>query len=144
MPTTLVSDNESTFPIVIDSGATASVMYHKEDYIDTIKLSQFHQMQGLAEHLDIMGHGTIQWIVNLDNGKPITITTQAYNVPSITICLLSPQDYFHQLHTGHAIINPKNIQLFWLPEQILTVPFDVTNNLPITKVIRRKEQQKQM
>jgi len=71
------------------------------------------------------------------------ITTQAYYVPSIMICLLSPQDYFCQLHKGYAIINPKNMQLFWSPEQTLTVPFDVSNNLPVIKAIRRKEQQKQ-
>ena len=54
MPTMLVSDNKRTFPIVIDSHTTASIMYCKEDFTDTIKPSPFHQMQRLAEHLDIM------------------------------------------------------------------------------------------
>ena len=39
-----IPDNESTFLIVIDSGATASVTSLKEDFIDTIKPSPFHQI----------------------------------------------------------------------------------------------------
>ena len=50
----------------------------------------------------------------------MTITTQAYYVPSMTTHLLSPQDYFHHQHTGYTIINPENIQLFWSPEQVLS------------------------
>jgi len=124
MPTTLLPDNESSFSVVIDSGATASVSYVKEDFVGTIHPSPFHQMQGLAESLEVMGQGTVQWIVDLDDGKPITIETQAYYVPSMSLRLLSPQDYFHQLQNGYAIINPNNIQLHWSTDQVLTVPFD--------------------
>ena len=41
--------------LVIDSGATASETYVKEDFVGTIYPSPFHHMQGLLESLDVMG-----------------------------------------------------------------------------------------
>ena len=55
VPSLLLQDEVQTFPVVVDSGATASVSYCKEDFITPLSPSPFRQMKGLAETLDVEG-----------------------------------------------------------------------------------------
>ena len=55
MPMMLVPDSGETSLVVIDSGATVSVTYVKEDFVGTIHPTPFHHMQQLSESLDVMG-----------------------------------------------------------------------------------------
>jgi len=97
-------------------------------------------MQGLSESIDVPGKGTVQWIVDLDNGKLKTIETQVYYIPHGTQHLLSPQDYFQQKTQGHDVVESDHIQLHWTSGDVLTIPSDPVNNLLIVKAMNRKEQ----
>ena len=81
------------FSILIDSRVTTNVTHIKEDIQGNIILSPFHHMH-LSKSLNILGRGTVQWFVDLNNSKPKAIKTQAYYVPSVSQCLLSTQYYF--------------------------------------------------
>ena len=109
---------ETSFPIVIDSGATESVLYIK----DPIRPSPYHQMKGLAKTLDITGKGTTQWNINDDIREVTTIKTEAYYVPGMTMCLLSPKAYFHHIQHGHSIVQPNHVQPYWSPKKVFMVP----------------------
>ena len=136
---------EQTFPVVVDSGATASVSYCKEDFITPLSPSPFRQMKGLAETLDVEGRGILWWIVNDDSGHELTIETEAYYVPAMSMRLLSPQAYFRGIRQGHAIVRPDHIQLCWDKEnQVLTIPCDPINNLPIVQAGRKEEKKKML
>jgi len=145
IPSLLIRDEAQTFPVVVDSGATASVSYCKEDFITPLSPSPFRQMKGLAETLDVEGRGILWWIVNDDSGHELTIETEAYYVPAMSMRLLSPQAYFRGIRQGHAIVRPDHIQLCWDKEnQVLTIPCDPINNLPIVQAGRKEEKKKML
>ena len=97
VPSLLIHDNGALFPIVINSGVTVSVSYVKEDFVELLKPLPFQQMKALTETLDVAGRGTIQWIFNDDAGQVTIIQTEVYYVPDMTMQLLSPQAYFHNI-----------------------------------------------
>jgi hypothetical protein len=109
-------------------------------------------LAGLAEGLEVLGEGEVQWTVTADNGRPFVWKHTAYYVPSSPCRLLSCQifsEYAYGLF-GHAYefvlraYDPKNKTMVIRPSTepgfigsqpglpTVTCVLDLRTNLPIS------------
>ena len=123
-----------------DTGATMTVTFCKNDFIDGVRpTDQPLVIGGLANGLHVEGEGQVQWSFLSDEGTFITLQTKAYYVPSAGQRLISPQYVAQERHREHPDRIEKLLDLDHacvrvnFPEQgTLTVPYDKASNLPVS------------
>jgi hypothetical protein len=122
--------NESTIPIVIDSGASKGLTPVRSDFVQFKEIKS--KLTGIGSQCEIRGIGTVRWKIVDQKGKLATIETEAYYVPGTHIRLYSPQDHFKQHQSGNMNISWNETSLT-LPrtKQKLSFPYDPFNKLPL-------------
>jgi hypothetical protein len=122
--------NESTIPIVIDSGASKGLSPIRSDFIQFKPIQS--KLTGIAAQCEIRGIGIVRWKIIDQHGKVATIETEAYYVPGTHIRLYSPQDHFKKHKSGTMNITWKETAIT-LPTttQRLSFPYDPFNRLPL-------------
>eukprot|EP00536_Pseudo-nitzschia_multiseries_P017995 jgi/Psemu1/53575/gm1.53575_g len=128
-----LSSNVTELPIVINSGASCTIISTISDFTDQITKSKcttsLTQSRGKAA---VIGEGTITWnIEDIKKGTRCQIHTKAYYVPSATIRLFSPQAYTNNDPTAQLLLN--NRGSFFTLKCSSTLHFPTTSssfNLP--------------
>jgi hypothetical protein len=88
------SHKEDCIPIVIDTGASVSVTPVLTDFIGPLRPCATANLKGLSGSTEVIGEGTVNWLVRDMFGNKRKIRTTAYYVPEASIRLFSPQTYF--------------------------------------------------
>ena len=132
VPMAYHSEDRSGMPIVLDTGCSHSLSPVSSDFIGPIKPCKQRNLRGLNGTVDIVGVGTVEWIIRdyFDNVR--IIRTTAYYVPDGNIRLFSPQSYFQEQHgRGCCSVHADRIILELLNGSELTFPYHSTSNLPL-------------
>ena len=112
--------NSDTQSLMIDDGASGSITNHKEDFIEEpLKISR--KVKGIKGYLRAMHRGTIQWMIEGDNGLVHAMTVQGVClVPEVTTRIMSPkhlarqaQDHSPKPEGTGSITTSKSTTLFW-------------------------------
>jgi hypothetical protein len=123
------SNRADGIPIVIDTGASMSVSPCEEDFIDLDKTKG--NLSSLAGDAGYEGIGTVRWTVRDVFGSVRVIETRAYYVPSATIRLYSPQQYFQEHNAGELWSNARRTVLTLADGSKLEFPYNPGSNLPL-------------
>jgi hypothetical protein len=95
------ANDDSSVPIIIDTGASVSVSPNEADFIGPIMaIPGGKKIEGLNSQVQVEGHGRVRWTVHDKNGCEGTIETQACYIPSASIRLMSPQTCFQEGERG--------------------------------------------
>jgi hypothetical protein len=98
------SHKENCVPIVIDTGASVSVTPILTDFIRPLRPCATTNLKGLSGSTEVIGEGTVNWLVRDVFGNKRKIRTTAYYVPEASIRLFSPQTYFKEKKAGSLLI----------------------------------------
>jgi hypothetical protein len=85
------SHKEDCVPIVIDTGASVSVTPVLTDFIGPLLPCATANLKGLSGSTEVIGEGTVKWLMRDMFGNKRNIRTTAYYVPEASIRLFSPQ-----------------------------------------------------
>jgi hypothetical protein len=100
-------------PIVIDTGASISILGEKADFRNGIKdvnpKLQIHH--GLNHSIQVKGIGTVHWKLKDQLGQIAIIETTAYYIPDVQVCLFSPQLYFIEEQGGELRMTKDGVTL---------------------------------
>jgi hypothetical protein len=88
------SHKEDCVPIVIDTGASVSVTPVITDFIGPLRPCATANLKGLSGSTEVIGEGTVNWLMRDMFGNKRKIRTTAYYVPEASIRLFSPHTYF--------------------------------------------------
>jgi hypothetical protein len=117
-------------PICIDTGASCCICNNKEDFI-FLTHSSNSTLRGIGSGLSVQGTGTLQWSITNDDGDDIVLNLlNSLYVPSIPMCLLSPQHMAQQTHNS-ADGFATNTGLLTFAGHKHTIHYNASNNLPI-------------
>ena len=124
-------DSDSS-AIVVDTGASTTISYDKEDFITYHTAKSSHQVSGIASGLTIQGTGTIEWPVITSSGLKVCMTiNNAFHCPTCPVRLLSPQQLALQSKdslAGFFCLGATTI-LRW-DHHIKMIQYNPYNNLP--------------
>ena len=120
-------------PIIIDSGASVSIMPHITDFISPPSPVQPAEIKGIASGLQIKGIGDITYTFTNDNGDTQTLLLHnCLYVPHCPVCLLCP------CQIGSETNFPGDGFNSLYPRQILTIHgipttlhYDTISKLPV-------------
>jgi hypothetical protein len=101
-PYILHAVDESHIPVVVDTGASTSVIPNTSDCIGPIKQPVCESLQGLGDSSKVDGQGIIEWQIRFALGTIRTIRTHGYLVTTAPVRLFSPQTYFKELESSPA------------------------------------------
>jgi hypothetical protein len=120
------------FPIIFDTGAILAITPSKADLIDFQSTSNM-TLGGMANGISIEGNWTVYWTFQQQDGKQLTLKTQAYYVPKATSRLLSPQRLFDKENgvAGSFTGNEKELIITINNIGSLHIPYSKANSLPI-------------
>jgi hypothetical protein len=121
---------EEEYPVVLDSGASTSIMPYRDDFIGMIKPCKMKSLKGLTDTTPVIGRGWVEWSIVDVFGVIRTIKTRAYFVPLAKIRLFSPQAYFQEHDAGHCVMNARSTTLTLADDSVLVFPNQQFNNLP--------------
>ena len=82
--------------IIIDSGASVSISFSKDDFIELDTNPEHYKMwkvSGLASTPQVKGLGKVKWDTFTDNGGRRSIVTDALYIPDANYSLLSVMRY---------------------------------------------------
>ena len=130
--------SDDLFQLVWDTGASHCITFCKEDFSSAINFySQPRYASGLAKGLKILGEGTVEWKLQLNDGTTSVISLGAYYIPDCNRRLLCPQQLLKTLReTDQA--SQCRVELtatrltFHRGRHQIYVDYDATNNLPIS------------
>jgi hypothetical protein len=105
------SHKEDCIPIVIDTGASVSVTPVLTDFIGPLRPCATANLKGLSGSTEVIGEGTVNWLVRDMFGKKRKIRTTAYYVPEASIRLFVPQTYFKEKKAGSLLITHDRMTL---------------------------------
>ncbi len=121
-----------SLPIMLDSDASTSILPCKSDF--TCLKACSSTILGINSTTQVHGEGMIRWTIVIEHGKTETIETFGYYVPSICLCLYSPQSHFclhpaldvrfHLTHKKACLLAPGFTQR-------LSFPLNPLTNLPM-------------
>jgi hypothetical protein len=58
---------ENTYPILWDTGASGTLTFDKEDFIDEItRFKELQQAAGIASGLLLLGKGKVRWTIDMN------------------------------------------------------------------------------
>ena len=123
----------SSFPVILDSGASLAISPSEEDFVGPITYyTSERSLGGMAGGMAIKGIGKIAWSYKTPTGI-LTIHSKCYYVPTASARLLSPQRLFsHANHlNGRFICEELTASLVFDDVGTLTVSYDENNHLPI-------------
>ena len=130
--------NPDEFEIIWDTGASRSISFDKNDFVDGIDwFDTQKQASGLANGLTMLGIGMVQWELRLNDNTSHIIKVPAYYAPNANRRLLSPQQLLQYLRATNAS-DKSNFTLtadglhFRHAKGQIQVDFDATSNLPIS------------
>ena len=118
-------------PIVIDTGASMSLMPNQSDFVTPIKTTNIGPLQGHSNTTEIAGVGVVEWVVRDLWGVTKKIRTRAYYVPKATIHLCSPQVWFCESTRGSLLLNHQETKLNFPDGSTWTFHYNKRNNLPL-------------
>jgi hypothetical protein len=88
----------NTYPILWDTGASGTLTFDKEDFIDEIEwFKEPQRAVGIASGLSLPGKGKVSWTIDMNNGDTLTIEIDAFYCPKATRRLLCPQQLVQHL-----------------------------------------------
>jgi hypothetical protein len=87
-------------PIVINTGASVSVTPVLTDFLGHLRPCATANLKGLSGTTEVIGEGTLNWLVGDMFGNKRKISTTAYYIPEASIHLFSPQTYFKEKKAG--------------------------------------------
>jgi hypothetical protein len=128
---------ENTYPILWDTGASGTLTFDKEDFIDEIEWFKEPQWaMGIASGLSLLCKGKVRWNIDMYNGDMLTIEIDAFYCPKATRRLLCPQQLVQHLkENGCQDMVKVKVQethlVFRRGKRTLYVDYDPQNNLPI-------------
>ena len=130
-PETIVREDYT--PLVLDTGCSHCVTPYSEDFVGNfIQPCSLDSVQGLDSKARVSGVGMVEWIVRDCFGSVRKLKVHAYWVPSASIRLFSPQQYFQeQGEKGSLTITATHATLSLPRGETLTVPHNNGNNLPM-------------
>jgi hypothetical protein len=96
---------------------------------------------GMANGISIEGYGKVYWTFQQQDGKQLTLKTQAYCVPKATSHLLSPQRLFDKENgvTGSFTGNDKGLIIIINDIGSLHIPYSKANSLPIASAFKNTD-----
>jgi hypothetical protein len=124
------SNREDGIPIVIDTGASMSVSPCEDDFIELDKTNK-GSLTALAGETGTEGVGTVRWTIRDVFGSVRVIETRAYHVPTASIRLYSPQQYFQENDAGELWCNARLTVLTLADGSKLEFPYNSGSNLPL-------------
>ena len=95
--------SESDQNIIIDSGASVSISFSKDDFIDldtNPERCKMWKVSGLASSPKVKGLGKVKWDTFTDNGGRRSIVTDALYIPEANYRLLSVMRYINSVGDG--------------------------------------------
>jgi hypothetical protein len=98
------SQNENCYPILIDTDASVSVTPILTDLNGPLRPCATANLQGLSGTMEVIGEGTVEWMVRDMFRNKRWIIMKAYYVPSASHRLFSPQTYFKENKAGSILI----------------------------------------
>jgi hypothetical protein len=128
----MFNDTNQFFTIIFDTGATLAISLSRDDLIDFQPTSKMKRGR-MANGISIAGYGKVYLTFRQQDGKQLTLKTQAYYVPKATSCLLSPQRLFDNENgvTGSFTGNDKELIITINNIGSLHIPYSKANSLPI-------------
>jgi hypothetical protein len=124
------SHKDDCVPIVIDTGASVSVTPVLTDFLGPLHPCATANLKGLSDTTEVIGEGTVNWLVRDMFGNKRKIRTPAYFVPEASIHLFSPQTYFKEKKAGSLHITHDQTTLTLKDGSQLDFPYE-ENNLPL-------------
>jgi hypothetical protein len=124
------SHKDDCVPIVIDTGASVSVTLVLTDFLGPLCPCATANLKGISGRTEVIGEGTVNWMVRYMFGNEREIITTAYYVPEASICLYSPQTYFKENKAGSLHITHDKKTLTLKDGSQLDFPYQ-ENNLPL-------------
>jgi len=126
--------NMNETPIVVDSGASKSIMPDPSDFVGPI-MPMDSPIQGLSATTKNKGIGNFMWHIRDSLGTTTTLETTAYFIPEADIRLFSLQVHFSENKAGSFLMKIKGTTLT-LPYE-LTLLFDHHrgNTLPMATTV---------
>jgi hypothetical protein len=125
------TNDDSSIPIIIDTGASVLVSPNEADFIGPITaIPGGKKIEGLNSQVQVEGHGRVRWTVHDKNGCEGTIESQAYYIPPASIRLMRPQTYFQEGERGRYEMTDNGVLLELHDTTVLQFPFDLRHNLP--------------
>jgi hypothetical protein len=124
------SHKDDCVPIVIDTGASISVTPVITDLLGPLRPCATANLKGLSGTTEVIGEGTVNWLVRDMFGNKRKIRTTAYYILEASICILSPQTYFKEKKAGSLQITHDRMTLTLKDGSRLDFPYQ-DNNLPL-------------
>jgi hypothetical protein len=100
------------------------------DFIGPLHPSAIANIKGLSGSTEVIGEGTVNWIVRDMFGNKRKIRTTAYYVPEASIRLFSPHTYFKEKKAGSLLVTHDRTTLTLKDGSRMYFPYQ-ENNLPI-------------
>ena len=127
--------NDSTFPVIWDSGASISVSPNRDEFVgEYTKLPFYTQLLGLAKGARVEGQGQVQWAFHDTQGTLRVITVPAYHVPQARTHLLATSSLLQQYKGEHITSLPYALELSGIPGDLtrgsIIAPVNPKNNIP--------------
>ena len=123
----------SSFPLIIDSGASLAISPSEADFIGPITYYATERtLGGMAGGIKIKGIGKIAWSFKTEQGI-LTVHSKCYLVPNASARLLSPQRLFSAANNinGRFSCMEKFASLEFDNVGSLKIEYDPNNHLPI-------------
>ena len=123
----------SSFPLIVDSGASLAISPSESDFIGPITYySSDRSLGGMAGGIKIKGIGRVAWSFKTEQGI-LTVHSKCYLVPNASARLLSPQRLFSSANNinGRFSCMEKEASLEFDDVGSLHIEYDPNNHLPI-------------
>ena len=102
-------DQEVEFGILLNTGCSVTTTGFEKDFCGQLAYGRFRIIKTSNGMAEIKGFGMVHWKTIDANGNMVLIKVPAYYVPTVEMCLLSPQDStrYHEIdmpnaHAGNA------------------------------------------
>jgi hypothetical protein len=124
------SYKDNYVPIVIGTGASVSVTPVLTDFLGPLRPCAMTNIKGLSGTTEVIGEGTVNWLVRDVFGNKRKIRTTVYYVPEASIRLFSPHTYFKEKKADSLQITHDRMTLTLKDGSRLDFPYQ-ENNLPL-------------
>ena len=89
------NDHQVDFGILLDTSCSVATTRYDEDFCGQLAYGCFGVIKTANGMAEIKGFGVVHWETMDANCNTALIKVPAYYVPTVEMCLLSPQDYTH-------------------------------------------------
>jgi hypothetical protein len=124
------SHKDDCVPIMIDTGASVSLTPVLTDFLGPLCPCATANLKRLSGTTEVIGEGTVNWLVRDMFGNKRKIRTTAYYVPETSIRLFTPHTYFKEKKDGSLQITHNRTTLTLKDGSRLDFPYQ-ENNLPL-------------